>query len=117
MRDASRLFHEHFAYVLTARVGFTRSEAQPTLFVDIARNVVDAVHVDDLVVGEMKQYFTMTVTPPLSASSTQTYVGARYLRHHAIWDFADHTVCVMHAERTRHEECKTCGHFGFDSQR
>ena len=85
MRDASRLFHEHFAYVLTARVGFTRSEAQPTLFVDIARNVL--VHVDDLVVGEMKQYFTMTATPPLSVSSTQTYVGAWYLRHHdAIWD-------------------------------
>ena len=57
-----------------------------------------AVHVDDLimvgsssqlfaVVGEMKQYFTIKVTHPLSASSTQTYVGARYLRHHdAIWE-------------------------------
>ena len=33
------------------------------------------------VVGEMKQYFSMKVTHPLSASSTQTYVGARYLRH------------------------------------
>ena len=51
-----------------------------------------AAHVDDLiivgsssqlheVVGEMKQYFTMKVTHPLSASSTQTHVGARYLRH------------------------------------
>ena len=38
------------------------------------------------VVGEMKQYFTMTVTP-LSSSSTQTYVGARNLRHgDAIWE-------------------------------
>ena len=27
----------------------------------------------------------MEVTHPLSASSTQTYVGARYLRHDAIW--------------------------------
>ena len=56
------------------------------------------VHVDDLimvgsssqlheVVGEMKQYFTMKVTHPLSASSTQTYVGARYLRHgDVIWE-------------------------------
>ena len=92
LRDASRLFHEHFAAVLTSRLGFTRSEAQPTLFVDLARNVFIAVHVDDLimigsssqlseVVGEMKQYFTMKVTRPLSASSTQKYVGARYLRH------------------------------------
>ena len=36
------------------------------------------------VVREMKQYFTMKVTHPLSASSTQTYVGARYLQ--AIWE-------------------------------
>ena len=27
--------------------------------------------------------------------------------------FADHRVCVMHAERTRHEECKTCDLFFF----
>ena len=58
----------------------------------LARNVFIAVHVDDLimvgsssqlyeVVGEMKQYFSMKVTHPLSASSTQTCVGARYLRH------------------------------------
>ena len=98
LRDASRLFHEHFADVLTSRLAFTRSEAQPTLFVDLARNVFIAVNVDDLimvgsssqlyeVVGEMKQYFTMKVTPPLSASSTQTYVGARCLRRHeAIWE-------------------------------
>ena len=39
LRDASRLFHEHFAAVLTSRLGFTRSESQPTLFVDLARNV------------------------------------------------------------------------------
>ena len=63
-----------------------------------ARNVFIAVHVDDLimvgsssqlyeVVGETKQCFTMMVTHPLSASSTQTYVGARYLRHgDAIWE-------------------------------
>ena len=90
LRDASRFFHEHFAAVLTSRLGFTRSEAQPTLFVDFARNVFIAVHVDDLimvgsssqlseVVGEMKQYFNMKVTHPFTASSTQTYVGARYL--------------------------------------
>ena len=30
LRDASRLFHEHFAAVLTSRLGFTRSEARPT---------------------------------------------------------------------------------------
>ena len=65
---------------------------------DLARNVFIAVHVDDKivvgsssqlweVVGEMQQYFTMKVTPPLSASSTRTYVGARYLRHgDAIWE-------------------------------
>ena len=35
----------------------------------------------------MKQYFTMKVTHPLPASSTHTYVGARYLRHgDAIWE-------------------------------
>ena len=55
---------------------------------DLARNVFIAAHVDDLimvgsssqlyeVVGEMKQYFTMKVTHPLSATSAQTYVGAR----------------------------------------
>ena len=44
LRDASRLFHEHFADVLTSRLGFTRSEAQPTLFVDLVRNVFIAVH-------------------------------------------------------------------------
>ena len=76
LRDASRLFHEHFAAVLTSRLGFTRSEAQPTLFVDLARNVFIAVHFDDLimvgsssllseVVGVMKQYFTMKVSHPL----------------------------------------------------
>ena len=65
---------------------------------DLARNVFSAVHVDDLimvgsssqlseVVGEMKQYFTMKVTHPLSASFTQTYVGARYLRDgDATWE-------------------------------
>ena len=65
---------------------------------DLARNVFIAVHVDDFivvgsssqlseVVGEMKRYFTMEVTHPLSASSTQTYLGARYLRHvDAIWE-------------------------------
>ena len=85
LRDAPRLFHEHFAAVLTSGLGFTRSEAQPTLFVDLARNVFIAVHVNDWimvgsssqlyeVIGEMKQYFTMKVTHPLSASSTQTYV-------------------------------------------
>ena len=39
LRDASRLFHEHFAAMLSSRLGFARSEAQPTLFVDLARNV------------------------------------------------------------------------------
>ena len=99
LRNASRLFHAHFADVLTSRLGFTRSEAQPTLFVDLARNVFIAVHVDDLimvgpssqlydVVAEMKQHSTMKVTPPLSASTAQTYVGARYLRYgDAIWEF------------------------------
>ena len=81
LRDASRLFHEHFAAVLTSRLGFT----QPALYVDLARNEFIAMHVDDLimvgsssqlseVVGEMKQYFTMKVTHPLSASSNQTWV-------------------------------------------
>ena len=104
LRDVSRLFHEHFAAVLTLRLGFTRSEAQPTLFV-VARNAFIAVHVGDLimvgsssqlyeVVGEMKQYFTMKVTRPLSASSAQTYVGAQYLRHgDAIWELPT-TRCV-----------------------
>ena len=92
LRDASRPFHEHFAAVLTSRLGFTQSEAQPTVFVDLARNVFIAVHVDDAhsclkYVGEMKQYFTVKVSHPLSASSTQTYVGAQYLRHgDAIWE-------------------------------
>ena len=39
------------------------------------------------VVAGMMQHFTMKVTPPLSASSPQTYVGARYLRHgDTIWE-------------------------------
>ena len=69
LRDTSRLFHEHFADVLTSRLGFTRSEAQFALFVDLARSVFIAAHVDDLimvssrsqlydVVAEMKQHFT-----------------------------------------------------------
>ena len=89
LRDASRLFHEHFADVLTSRFGFARSDAQPTLFVDLARNVFTAVQVDDLimvrsvaqlyeVVPEKRQYFTMKVIPPPSANSPQTYVRARY---------------------------------------
>ena len=87
LRDASRHFHEHFADVLTSRLVFTLSDAQPTLFTDLARNVFVAVHVVDLimvgsssqlydVVGEMSQHFAMQVTPLLPDSSTQTYVGA-----------------------------------------
>ena len=49
LREASRLFHEHFAAVLTSRLGFTRSEAQPPLFVVLASNVFIAVHIDDLI--------------------------------------------------------------------
>ena len=75
--------------MLTSRLGFTRS---PTFFVDLARNVFIAVHVDGVimvgsspqlyeVVEEMNQHFLMNVTLPLSTISTQTYVGARYLRH------------------------------------
>ena len=41
LRDASRLFHEHFP--AASRLGFTRPEAQPTLFVDLARNMFIAV--------------------------------------------------------------------------
>ena len=129
LRDASRLFHEHFTAVLTSRLGFTRSEALPTLFVDLARNVFIAVHVDDLimvgsgsqlseVVGEMKQYFTMKVTHPLSASSTQTYVGVRYLRHaDAIWELPTARYVTGMLIPTRHAECKTCGQSCCESQR
>ena len=65
---------------------------------DLAHNVFFGVHVDDLIMvgsssqlyevdGEVKHYCTMKVTLPLSASSTQTYVGARYLRRKdAIWE-------------------------------
>ena len=64
LRDAPRLFHEHFG----SRLGCARSEAHPTLFVDLARHVFSAAHVGDLimigstsqlydVVGDMKQYF------------------------------------------------------------
>ena len=66
---------------------------------DLARDVFIAVHVDDLmivgsssqlseVVGEMKQYFTRKAThSSVSASFTQTYVVARYLRRDdAIWE-------------------------------
>ena len=98
--------------MFTARLGLTRSEAQLTPFVDLARNVFIAVHVDGLirvdsssqlydVVGEMQQYFTVKVTLPLSASSTQTYVGTRYLRHHdAVWELPT----------TRYVECMLNGH-------
>ena len=129
LRDASRLFHEHFAAVLTSRLGFTRSEAQPTLFVDLARNVFIVVHVDDLnmvgsssqlyeVVGEMKQYFTMKVTHPLSASSTQTYVGARYLRHgDAVWELPTTRYVTGMLNEHGMKDAKTCGHSCCESQR
>ena len=39
LRDGSRLFHEHFADVFTSRLGFTRSDATSTLFVEHVRNV------------------------------------------------------------------------------
>ena len=51
LKGASRLFHENVAAVLTSRLGFTRSEAQPTHFVDLARNVFIAVHVVDLIMA------------------------------------------------------------------
>ena len=87
------------------------------------------VHVGDLivvglssqlceVVGGMKQYFTMKVIPPLSASSTQTYVGARYLRHHdAFWELPTTRYVEGMLDDTQHKECKTCGHAGCGSQR
>ena len=114
LRDASRLFHEHFADVLTSRLGFTRSEAQPTLFVDLARNVFIAVHVDDLimvgsspqlyeVVGEMKQYFTMKVTPPLRRVWARgTCVTMMNL------GVANHALCGRHVAlaSARNEDCE-----------
>ena len=54
LRGASRLFHEHFAAVLTSRLGFTPSVAQLTLFVDLARKVFIAVHVDDLIMVDSR---------------------------------------------------------------
>ena len=91
LSGASRLFHEHFADVLTSRLGFTRSDAQPTPFVELALNaflIMDgsSTQLCD-VVSEMEQYFTMKVTLPLSDSAAQTYEGARYLRHNdATWE-------------------------------
>ena len=129
LRDASRLFHEHFAAVLTSRLGFTRSEAQPTLFVDLARNLFIAVHVDDLimvgsssqlceVVGEIRQCFTMKVTHPLSASSTQRYVGARYPRHgNAIWELPTARYVTGVLNEHGMQDAKTCGHSCCESQR
>ena len=72
--------------MLTSRLVFARSDAQLRLFVDLARTVFIALHVDDLimvgsssqlyeVVSEMKLYFTMKVTLPLSACAAQTYVA------------------------------------------
>ena len=63
--------------MLTSRLGFARSDAQPALFVDHARSVFIVVHVDGLIVvgsgsqlnevgSGMKKCFTMTVTLPLS---------------------------------------------------
>ena len=48
------------------------------------------------VVSEIKHGFTMTVTLPLSASGSQTYEGARHLRHIS---------CREHAGRIRRVEC------------
>ena len=62
LSDASRLFHEHFFVVLTSRLGFARSEAQPTPFVDLARNVFIAVHVEDLIMlGSSSQLYAVAV--------------------------------------------------------
>ena len=119
----------HFADVLASRLGFTRSQAQPTLFVDLAHNGLIAAHVADLimvgpssqlyeVVGEVKQYFTKNVTPPLSASSTQTYVGARYLRHgDAICELPTTRYVTGMLNEHSMKDAKTCGHSCCESQR
>ena len=55
-RDTSRLFHEHFAHILTTHQECVRSEAQSTLSVNHTRKVYIAAHVDDLTfVGSSSQ--------------------------------------------------------------
>ena len=49
LEDVPRLFNKHSASVFTSRFGFTQLEKQPTLVVDLARNVFPSLHVDDLI--------------------------------------------------------------------
>ena len=53
LRDASRLFRDT-SLTCSHHVGFRRSEAQPTLFMDLARSVFMAVPVEDLIMVGMK---------------------------------------------------------------
>ena len=89
LRDASRLFCEHFAAV-ACELGFERSKVQPTLFTQ-ASGVFLAIHVDDLllvgslgaaeaVLQQLGARFTMKVGGPLCENIPRTFVGARYLR-------------------------------------
>ena len=69
LRNAPRLFHEHFADVLTSRRGFARSYTQPAC-------VVFSLQCTSMlyeVVSSMKQYFTMKNTLPLSVRAAQPY--------------------------------------------
>ena len=129
LRDASRLCHEHFADELKSRLRFTRSEARATLFVDLARNVFIAVHVDDLimvgsssqlceVVGEMKQQFHheghSTALCQCTTDVRRCKIPSTQRRHLGV---ADHSICTWHAERTWLEGRQASGHHGFESQR
>ena len=77
LRDASRLFYENFAEVLTSRLGSTRSEAQLNLFVDLARTLFIAGHVDDFImVGSVSSWVIMLDGFLLSAGArTQSMVA------------------------------------------
>ena len=56
------------------------------------------------VVSEMKQYFTMKNTLPLSVSAAQPFVGARDLRHNdVIWELP----CTRYVERVLEEHVLT----------
>ena len=56
------------------------------------------------VVGAMKQNFTMKVTSASSTDVRRCTVPETRRRYLGV---ADHTICDRHAERTRHEGCKT----------
>ena len=89
LRDASRLFLEHFASVGASSLDLVRAVALPTLFVRMAGPLYVLVHVDDLMVVGARQlcvpffaalgeHLPIQHSGPLTEGRPQIYVGCRF---------------------------------------